>query len=260
MTVLTHAGLTDPGRRSHNEDRWLADPSLGMFLVADGVGGVRHGELAAQIITEVLPPLVRRFMRGVPHLGHPRATERIREVVRGLNLAVRAEGSRHPSFAHMGAAIVLALVWDGKALIAHVGDSRAYFLHESVLRLLTKDHSVVQRLIDEGKITPKQAANHDTLGQLTRYVGLEDDVQVDVCLTPLAKGDRLLLCSDGVSGMLSDTEIQGILTLPLPLPEVCRLLVDTANLMGGDDNITVIVVEPTDPPIVNKTLATLGRY
>ncbi len=248
MTGLIHAGFSDPGQRPRNEDRWLADPSLGLYFVADGVGGSRNGGLAAQIAAETVAPLVRRHMRGVPDLGHPRAAERLREVVIGLNVAVLAEAQKHPSLSRMGAAVAVALVWETKALIAHVGDSRAYLLHDGTLRQLTKDHSVVQRLLDNGTITPEQAVNHPALGQLTRYVGLREEVEVDVCLADLSKQDRLLLCSDGLSGMLSDAEIQGILALPLPLADVGQLLVDTANLQGGDDNITVVVVERAAAP------------
>ena len=142
----------------------------------------------------------------------------------------------------MGATVVFGLVWDRQALIGHVGDSRAYLLRGDALEQLTKDHSTVQRLLDERKIEPEQVAAHPSAGELTRYIGLSREVTADVRLVDLEPDDLLLLCSDGLSSMLEPVEIEGILSLRLPPEQTCRLLVDTANLKGGDDNITAVVV------------------
>lgn len=246
MSAVTHAGFSDRGRRRpHNEDRWLADPSLGLYAVADGVGGAGGGDLAAQVVAESLPALIRRHMRGLRDLAQPRAAERMAEAISGLNHAIRVESYKHPSLIGMGAAVVVALVWDNQALIAHLGDCRAYLLHDGALRLLTRDHSVVQRLLDQGALTPAEAVHHPDNGLLTRYAGLSEDAVPDVTVIDVAAGDRLLLCSDGLPAMLSDAEIQGILALALPLTVIAQLLIDTANLLGGEDNVTVALVAPS---------------
>jgi protein phosphatase len=146
----------------------------------------------------------------------------------------------------MGATVVLALVWEDMARILHVGDSRAYLLHGQELHRLTSDHTVVQRLIEQGKLTPEQAIGHPDASLLTRYVGLSEQVEVATSLVELSPKDRLLLCTDGLSAMLADDIIRGILTLRVTTQVLTRLLVETANLMGGVDNTTVVVVQPGD--------------
>lgn len=245
MSTMRYAGLSDRGQiRRTNEDRWLADGPLGLFLVVDGLGGEAAGELAAQIIVDSFPSLLRRHLRGLSTLNNGRAPERIQTLVTALNEQVWAQGQKHPRLRNMGATIVFALVWDRQALIAHVGDSRAYRLGDT-LEPLTRDHSTVQRLLDEGKIKPEQAASHPAAGELTRYIGLSRHVTADIRLVDLEPDDLLLLCSDGLSGMLEEREIEGILGLRRSPEQICRLLVDTANLKGGEDNITAVVIAPT---------------
>jgi len=236
------AGLSDTGRRRpRNEDRWLADPALGLYLVADGLGGAEGGEEAAQWIVDGLPPLLRKTLRGVRNLADPLAAERLREALRVLSAQVYEQSCRSPLLQGMGAAVVCALIWDRQALIAHAGDCRAYLYHGGALVQLTRDHSTVQTLIDQGRITVKQAAFHPSLGRLTRYVG-HNEAEAEVCFRQLNRGDQLLLCSDGLFSQLTDEEIAGILCLNRPPAEACSLLVHTANVQGGDDNITALVV------------------
>jgi PPM family protein phosphatase len=247
MNRFSYAGISDPGRsRPRNEDRWLAEPTLGLYVVADGVARGSGGALAAQLIVETLPPLLRRHLRGVRDLADPRAAERIQDALAEVNAHVHREGWKRPQHTGMGATLVLALVWEGRALVAHVGDSRAYLYRQGALLPLTKDHSVIQRLLDEGAITPEEAADHPAGGRLTRYIGLAEDVKADSRLVELEAHDRLLLCSDGLPSMLSHAEIEGLVGLPLPPLEICRLLVGTANLQGGLDNVTAVVVCPEE--------------
>lgn len=243
MSSLTHAGRSDVGRRRpKNEDRWTADPSLGLFIVADGVGGAGGGAHAAQLVVDSLPVFVRKHIRGVRNLADPRTATRMGDALSAMNQAVRLEAQKL-SMPGMGAAVVAALIWDAEALITHVGDSRVYLLHEGQLRQLTKDHSTVQRLLDAGEITAEQAVQYADSGLLTRYVGLQDEIQADTSVVKLSADDRLLLCSDGLPAMLSDVEIAGILGLALPPDQICNLLVDTANLLGGVDNTTAVVIK-----------------
>jgi protein phosphatase len=246
MAELAYAGLSDPGKqRAYNEDRWLADPSLGLYLVIDGVGGAGGGAMAAQIVLDELPPLVRKHLRGIRDLADERAGERLHQAMTAVNTAIRLE-ARNRKLRYMGAVVVMAIVWEDLARIVHVGDSRAYLLHGDELHRLTCDHTVVQRLVEQGKLTPEEAEGHPDASVLTRYLGLTEAVEPATSVIELAPEDRLLLCSDGLPAMLSDEEIRGILILPLGPKEMTNLLVETANLLGGVDNTTVVLVQPGD--------------
>jgi PPM family protein phosphatase len=237
------AGLSDTGRRRpNNQDRWLADPALGLYLVADGLGGAKGGGEAAQWIVDGLPPLLRKSFRGVRSLTEPAAGERLRVVLRVLSAQLYQESLKHPYLQGMGAAVVCALVWEKQALIAHVGDCRAYLYHEGELEQLTRDHSTVQTLIDQGRLTLEQAASHPSMGQLTRYIGRGSEAEAEITCRQLTRGDQLLLCSDGLFSQLADEEMAGILFLNRPPAEACTLLVHAANVQGGEDNITAVVV------------------
>jgi protein phosphatase len=243
MSKILYAGLSDPGRlRRHNEDRWLADPGLGLYVVADGLGGIVGGERAAELAVQYLPHYLRKHLRGLGSLGDARTTERILAAFADLCQHVRQEGLAQPRLKGMGTTVVAALVWDRQALIAHLGDSRAYLLRDGGLEQLTRDHSPIQRLLDRGEITPEQVAGHPAAGQLTRYVGMRVDTSPDLRLLDLQPGDQLLLCSDGLTEMLTDSELTALLRQRLPPHEACQRLVETANAAGGHDNVTVVVV------------------
>lgn len=243
MTHLTYAGLTDRGRaREQNEDRWWADPEQGLYLVADGLGGQMAGGLAAQVVVETLPPLLRRRLPGPADLTAPEAGERVRAVLAQVSSQLREQSQGQPGLEGMGATVVLALIRDSQALIAHLGDSRAYLWRRRRLKRLTTDHSVAQLLLDSGEITPAEAPTHPARGQLTRFVGMPGEALPDVQLQALAPGDRLLLCSDGLTGMVSERDVLAILNRTLPLEATCQRLVQAANAAGGKDNITVVIV------------------
>jgi len=242
-TGATYAGLSDVGRvRQKNEDRWFAESQQGLFLVADGVGGAAAGGLAAQVVVEVLPPLLRKKLQGIEQLEDPLATERIVEALAELSDRLRKESVGRPGMAGTGSTVVLALVRGRVAIVAHMGDSRAYLVRRGQLEQLTKDHSLVQLLIDCGEIEPEQAATHPASGQLTRFVGMPDEALPEARLVELLPGDRLLLCSDGLTGMLDDRRLAAILKRNLRAEEACRHLVAAANEAGGKDNVTVVIV------------------
>ncbi|HKM53869.1 MAG TPA: SpoIIE family protein phosphatase, partial [Isosphaeraceae bacterium] len=166
---------------------------------------------------------------------------------------VWSESRKHPALEGMGATLVLALLRDCQALIAHAGDSRAYLLRQGEFRQMTRDHTPVQRLLDEGKITLRESADHPQAGLLSRYLGMSQDIAVDVSFLDLEPSDRLLLCSDGVTTPLTAAEIHGILELGQPPEETCRFLIDAANLRGGEDNATAVLVALESSPRANKT-------
>jgi protein phosphatase len=249
MLRVAAAGRTDRGRvRTQNEDRWHADPLLGLFLVADGMGGRFAGALAAQKVVDRLPALVQASLAGV-EVPSARATERLSEVLTELSEQVRQESEGQPGLEGMGATVVLALVRQAWSLIAHLGDSRAYLLRAGCLEQLTKDHTIVQLLLEIGEISQEEAPHHPARSQVTRYVGMPGEVLPDVQTVELCPGDRLLLCSDGLTGMVDDAAILAILQKKRVPATLCRHLVLAANAAGGIDNITAVVVAVEEPQV-----------
>src|SRR5262249_16292185 len=149
-----------------------------------------------------LAPLIRKHLRGVRSLTDERVGERLRQAIAAVNTAIRLEGSKDPHLRRMGAAIVLALVWDDLARIVHVGDSRAYLMHNNELFRLSRDQTVVQRLIEQGKLPLAEAKRHPDANLLTRYLGLSEEAEPATSVVELAPEDHLLLCSDGLTAML----------------------------------------------------------
>jgi len=242
MNTTAHAGLSDVGRmRSENEDRWFADPEFGLYLVADGMGGTFGGELAAEAVSTVLPRLLGRKMEGVESLDSPQALALVLEALTEMSDRLREESARQVGYSGIGSTVVLALVRGTRAIIAHMGDSRAYRLHGEELTQLTKDHSIVQLLVDGGDFTPEEAATHPARSQLTRFVGMKEESLPEARLVDLAPGDRLLLCTDGLTGMVSDDDLLSVLKERTDLQEACEELGAAANEAGGVDNVTVLI-------------------
>ena len=244
MDLIAYAGLTDCGRvREHNEDNWFGGPEQGLFIVSDGMGGQAAGEVASKIVVETLPELIRQRLKGIDDLAARDAKKRIVSAISDLSNQVRNESRKRPGLAGMGATVVLVLIRESLALIAHMGDSRAYLFRGGRLEQLTKDHSIVQLLIDSGEITPEEAATHPARGKITRCVGMQGEPIPEARCLELETGDRLLLCSDGLTGMVSDAEITGVLRTDNAPEIVCQSLVEAANARGGEDNVTVVAVD-----------------
>lgn len=229
------ATATDPGRvRDQNEDSvWppsgcdeTAEPMV--VAVADGMGGHAGGEIASRTAIETATsvgggPLVR---------------------VQAANLAVLDAASRRPRLAGMGTTLTLALLDPvGTAEFAHVGDSRGYLLREGSLTHVTDDHSYVAEMIAAGRMTPEEAEVHPYRSVVTRAVGLEASVDIDVIEVDLAVGDRLLLCSDGLTNMVGDAALKLLLEAGDDPKATAGRLVDAANVAGGADNISVVIVD-----------------
>jgi len=241
--LIEHAGLTDRGLvREENEDNWSAVLDQGLFIVSDGMGGHFGGAVASKIVVEALPELLRKRMAGIEDLAGSKAAKRVEGVLAELSVQVREQTRGEPGLEGMGATVVLAMVRGYQALIAHMGDSRAYLLRAGRLRQLTKDHSIVQLLVDAGEITSQEALTHPARGQVTRSVGMEGEALPEVDHLDLEPGDRLLLCTDGLTGMLGDREIEAILCGGGSPKDACRQLVDAANGAGGKDNVTALVL------------------
>ncbi len=227
---------TDTGRqRRDNEDSAYARAPV--FVVADGMGGAQAGEVASRIAVEA-------FERGLPDSGSPeeRLAERVREANQQIYERSRADRGR----AGMGTTLTAAYVDDTHVAIAHVGDSRAYLFRDGSLQRLTQDHSLVDELVRRGKLTEEQAAEHPQRSIITRALGPEPDVEVDTWTYPARAGDVVLLCSDGLTSMISEERVKAVLTEHDNLDEAADALIRAANEAGGRDNITVVLFRLED--------------
>ncbi len=236
--------MTDRGRvRERNEDTFFADGDSELFIVADGMGGQAAGALAAEIVVQSLPSLLRQ---GLDEGGKSRPavdTSRIlHEALIELNRALHRHSAGRPELWGMGAAAVVALIRGGQAWIGHLGDCRAYRFRGRTLERLTTDHTLVQLLVETGALKPEEAATHPSRSRLTRSVGMPGEALPDTCVTELQPGDKLLLCSDGLTGMVNDTGLTDLMTTQQPARYICEQLVTAANEAGGRDNITALVI------------------
>ena len=237
-TTLRAGGATDVGLvRAHNEDNYLADERL--FAVADGVGGHKAGEVASQTAVDTL----RREFREL-------TTDGLIGAVKTANRTVWDLAEANPEQRGMGTTLTaVALVDEGgeeRLAVVNVGDSRAYLLQHGELEQLTEDHSLVEQLVREGQLTPEEAQVHPQRSIITRALGLDPEVEVDSWqLTPY-RGDRFLLCSDGLTNEVSDDEIASTLRTVSEPEEAARQLVQEARNHGGSDNITCVVVDVVD--------------
>ena len=208
-----YAGLSDVGRvRTENEDRWFADPDQGLFLVADGIGGSAAGGLASQIVAEVLSRLLHKRLSEAKRKTSPDVAKHVSATLIELSERLRQESRGALGLKGIGSTVVLALVRDRQAVVAHMGDSQAYLFRAGRLERLTEDHTIVQLLVNHGQITLEEAACHPGHGQLTRFVGMGTEAVPETKNIELTPGDRLLLCSDGLTGMLTDQHILEILS------------------------------------------------
>ena len=223
---------TDVGRgRPENEDNLLVDREHGLYAVADGMGGHRAGEVASAIAIETLKDA---FLGG----------QRLDEAVVAANTAVFAKGADDPALRGMGTTITaIALEGDSTALFGHVGDSRAYLMRNGTVTQVTADHSLVEQLVREGRLTPEEAQHHPQRAVITRALGVDAQVEVDTYRVELEAGDRFLICSDGLTNMLSDDTIAQTLRRHADPQQAADTLVDMANQAGGDDNITVVILD-----------------
>ena len=228
---LVATGLTDVGMvREGNEDNYLHDERLGIYAVADGMGGHEAGEVASAVAIEAL----RAGIAG---------GSLITEAVIQANTAVLEKADANPAMRGMGTTLTAAIQVEGGLRIGHVGDSRAYVLRAGILARVTDDHSLVEELVRSGQITLEQAAIHPQRSVITRALGIERDIEVDDISLELTDGDRVLICSDGLSGMVRETEISAIMRRETDTDAAARALITAANAGGGEDNITVVVID-----------------
>ena len=249
---LACAARTDPGRRrATNEDCYCARPDLGLFIVADGMGGHVAGEVAARIAVDEVERFIEAAAGGAAPDAWPAPLDAAvdtdgNRLAAGLLVANRSIADRvgrAEELRGMATTAVAVIVGERGAALAHVGDSRAYLRGSGGLERLTRDHSWVEEQIETGRLTPAAAREHPWRNVVTRALSGVDPVQPDVRDVPLASGDRLLLCSDGLCGPASDDEIQELASSTNDLKQCVARLIDRANQNGGPDNVTVVMAK-----------------
>jgi protein phosphatase len=248
---------TDTGRqRRGNEDSSYARPPV--FVIADGMGGAQAGEVASQIAVEA-------FAQGLPERGT--AEERLSIVVQRANREIYERSQTERARAGMGTTLTAAYLDGDHVAIAHVGDSRAYLLRDAELTRLTEDHSLVEELLRGGKLTEQEALDHPQRSIITRALGPEPIVEVDTWSYPLRPSDVVLLCSDGLTSMIPEQQIQAALVDTRNLQAAADRLIDEANAAGGRDNITVVLFrvedaggQRVDQPTVIGSHAGVGEF
>jgi protein phosphatase len=247
---LSAFGLSDVGKkRSRNEDSFLVNNQLGLYIVADGMGGHSGGEYASRLAVSTVEEVLQSMN------GDPEAT-----VISGVNsedseygdrlkYAIEVAGQKiydqalyDPDLKGMGTTITAVIVDSGVAYVANVGDSRVYLLRGEEIKQVTTDHSLVSEQVRSGLISATDAKKHRLKNIITRSVGYQEDVEIDLYLVPLKAQDRLLLCSDGLTNMVDDSSIKNIIENK-DLENSCRNLIQFANERGGDDNITVVMCQ-----------------
>lgn len=247
--------------RENNEDSYRAIPELRLFVLSDGMGGLAFGEVASRLAVDALVEHCREaesnpslHLMGDPIEGISSASNRLASGIRRANEIVHRTAQEKGAAQQMGATIV-AVRFDGERMsLAHVGDSRAYRLRSGEFQQLTQDHSFVAEEVRQGRMTSQEAGSSTLQNVLVRALGVEPEVEVDVSDEPVAQGDIVLLCSDGLTRELTDAQIAAVLADGDPPKQTARQLVDLAKLAGGGDNITAIVVR------AGKSSGTFSRF
>jgi len=252
---LRSTGLTDTGKvREHNEDTIAFDPDIGLLVLADGMGGYNAGEVASGIAVKTISNLVRESVEREDltivdrTTGLSRPSIILRDAIHRANKIIYQTARTQPQCEGMGTTIVSALFFDNKVSVAHVGDSRMYRLRNDRFEQVTADHSLLQELVDRGFYSAEEAQRAANKNYVTRALGVEPNVEVEVQEVPVQKGDFYILCSDGLSDMVEDDDIHlTISTFGANLETVAKQLIQLANDNGGRDNISVVMAHVIEP-------------
>ena len=252
---LQSACLTDPGRvRDHNEDCIEARPDIGLYVLADGMGGYNAGEVASGMATSLIADGLQEQwqLREVEKLGREDAKKLARDViaehVARANAAVFNTSQNNPECAGMGTTLVVCLFYDNFLAVGHIGDSRLYRLRGEAMEQVTRDHSLLQEQLDSGLITPEEAKLSQNKNLVTRALGIDPSVETEIHVHETQPDDIYLLCSDGLSDMMEDEEIRlTMLTLKSNPTLTVQQLVQAANDNGGRDNISAMLIRVAEP-------------
>lgn len=252
---LQSASLTDPGRvRDHNEDCIESRPELGLFVLADGMGGYNAGEVASGMATSLIADGLQEAWkpREVDRMGREEAksfSEKvIREQIARANNAIFTTSQNNPECAGMGTTLVVTHFYDNFMAVAHIGDSRLYRLRGDTMEQVTRDHSLLQEQLDSGLITPEEAKLSQNKNLVTRALGIDPSVEPEIHVYEVQGDDIYLLCSDGLSDMVEDEEIRlTLITLKTNPNLTVQQLIQAANDNGGRDNISAMLIRVAEP-------------
>jgi protein phosphatase len=240
---MRFGAVTDIGmHRKINEDSYYVheDSEFPYAIVADGMGGHQAGEVASMMVVDIICNHLEKNLD--PELNYVEAGEVIRHAFVAANSIIYTYAKNHYKIMGMGTTTTLSMIYQGKVITAHVGDSRAYMINDEQICQITKDHSYVQELVSRGELSPEAAKNHPKKNYITRAMGAEETVKVDITIKPY-NGEKVLLCSDGLTNFIDDEEIQEYINTSNTLQEGAEKLVALANERGGRDNITIVVLE-----------------
>jgi len=249
--ALEIASHTDPGMvRSHNEDSIASIAEKGLVVLADGMGGYNAGEVASGMATTVITTELRQLLEdNEPHEADPKSGQKaalkmLQEQVTKANTSIYQASQSQPQYAGMGTTLVVALFYDNKVMVAHIGDSRMYRMRGDEFSQVTKDHSLLQEQMDAGMLTKEQAKHSANKNLVTRALGIDPAVEAEIHEYDTQPGDIYLLCSDGLSDMVSDDDVgMALQALGANLNLATQQLVQMANDNGGRDNISVILIK-----------------
>jgi protein phosphatase len=264
-------GQTDTGKvREHNEDTIAFDVDIGLLVLADGMGGYNAGEVASGIAVKTIVSLVRESVEredlrvADQATGMSRASIILRDAIHRANKIIYQTARAQPQCEGMGTTVVSALMFDNKIAVAHVGDSRMYRLRGDKFEQVTMDHSLLQELVDRGFYSPEEAQRAANKNYVTRALGVEQTVEVEIQEVPTQKGDFYVLCSDGLSDMVEDDDIHlTISTFGANLETVAKQLIQLSNDNGGRDNVSVVMAYvaenfPANKGVLDRILGWLG--
>lgn len=242
--VLNFYGATDKGlKREMNQDVFYThkfNDNIGFAIVCDGMGGQSAGHVASDMVCNIVAE--KLIDSDFENADEKQIGDYIVTAISEANIQVYTKGNVEPGYKGMGTTVVLAVVVNDKAYVANIGDSRVYLLQEKKLHQITKDHSLVQELFEQGKISEEQVTNHPNKNMITRAVGVNLTVEIDYLSVSLGSDAKLLLCSDGLTNMVSDSDIEAVISNN-NAEDTCEKLINLANQAGGVDNITVAVIE-----------------
>lgn len=249
MLKIESYGMSNVGmKRSHNEDHYLMNDELQLYVVADGMGGHLGGEFASKMAVATVEEVIQRLsgpeatvIHGL-NGDHVTLAEKLRFAIQEAGRRIYEQSLYDETLKGMGTTTVASWVEDGKAYVANVGDSRAYFIRGGKIQQITEDHSLVNEQIRAGILSASDAKGHRLKNIITRSVGYQEDVDPDIKSQELKPGDKIVMCSDGLSNLVEDKEILNLVSAS-PLKEACQNLISLANERGGDDNITVVILQ-----------------
>jgi protein phosphatase len=243
--IYKFCAKTDTGRaRDNNEDSVVFDQATNMAVLADGMGGYNAGEIASGMATAFIRSELSRWLSEAGDGAKSKDVRRALEIcVDNANLSIYNSANSNAHYSGMGTTLVVTIFRDDKLMVGHIGDSRCYRARKTEFEQVTKDHSLLQEQIDAGLITKEQSANSSIKNLVTRALGVEETVLLEINEYAVEMGDTYLLCSDGLSDMADDASIARIMLSGADLDQKADLLIDLANQHGGRDNISVVLVE-----------------